>query len=148
MYKQKFVSSKFKLWLFVILLSVFCIGIVIFALLMFKEKNNGYAFLISCYVLLIGIVLFLFGKMVYFVEVFDDKLVFQNVFKKQYVLIFLDIVDIQKIHLHREGDVFLIETKEKKNLLAYDYPFRFDYSPITADLVDFIKKVGIFEIPK
>ncbi|MBE6580967.1 MAG: hypothetical protein E7650_05045 [Ruminococcaceae bacterium] len=138
MCQQKFVASKFKLYLFVILLSALCFGIVIQTIFIFAWKNWGYIFVIVLYALALIPVIFALGKVIYFVNVFDNGLVFKNIFKKQYYLFFADIINVHKLHLAREGTFFLIEVKGNGKAMSWNYPFKFDCTPTTCRVVDFI----------
>lgn len=147
--KRTFISSKPKMILLISLISIF---LLLSALTVFLFINDSYkAIYIIVFVILIiliSISVVIGTKFVYIVKLLDDRLVFQNIIGIKRKLMISSITNVYIITLSREGTFYILEQSNSSNILAFSYPYKFDYNENTRSIVEAIWTKDVKSIKK
>lgn len=130
-----FISSKPRLILYCCAIVVFIGGFILGFILLFKQFNWLMIGYLCFWVICVGLVLRVMLKTIYIVKVYDDKLVFQSLLCKKKIVPFSVIKNIYNVNMGREGVVYCIETENSGNIMEWGYPFRFDCTKKTENII-------------
>jgi hypothetical protein len=152
--KAKFVTSKLKLFLIIMILTMLTFLEILGTILVLVEVNDGthvervyvFIFIAAIVLIFISIILILATKFVYFVKVFEDRFVFTNIFRKKHTLLFSDIINIYTMEFYKEGKLFMIEARGHPNMIKFGYPFKFDYNKKTKKIVEDVWKNPVLDM--
>lgn len=142
--KNKFISSKFKfLTSLVLIITLLVSAIIAFALYFMK---NNYIFLIIASIAIIFIInsCILLDKTVYMVYVCNDKFKFYScISRKQFNLSFIDVLNVYEFTVVREGTVYILEKLRQGDILKINYPYKFDKTKTTENLIKNVLKLEV-----
>lgn len=132
---DKFVTSKYKLYLINSFIMFLLIPFIISFINIFNDK------IIFMFTLVLSIIFFLIAfiiksKIFYRVYLYNDKLVFKNCFGKIKECRFIDILEVCKITLSREGSLYILITENENKIFKFGFPFKLDVNNKTTKIIN------------
>ena len=132
---DKFVTSKYKLYLINSLILFLLIPFIISFINLFNDKIIFmFTLVLSLIFLLIAFIIK--SKIIYHVYVYSDKLVFKNCFRKIKECRFIDILEVCKITLSREGSSYVLITENENKIFKFEFPFKLDVNNKTTKIIN------------
>lgn len=97
--------------------------------------------IIFMFTLVLSIIFFLIAfiiksKIIYRVYLYNDKLVFKNCFGKIKECRFIDILEVCKITLSREGASYVLITENENKIFKFGFPFKLDVNYKTTKIIN------------
>jgi len=132
---DKFVTSKCKLYLINSLILILIIPLIISFINLLNDKTV-FMFTLVLSLLFLLIVFIIKSKIIYHVYLYNDKLVFKNCFRKIKECRFIDILEVCKISLSREGSSYVLITENENEFFKFGFPFKFDVNNKTTQIIN------------
>ncbi len=147
--KNKFISSNFKFLTSLVLIITLLVSAIIAFAIYFMKNNYIFLIIASIAIMFIVISCILLDKLVYVVYVCNDKFKFYScIIRKQFDLSFIDVLNVYEFTVVREGTIYILEKLGEGNILKINYPYKFDKTKTTENLIKNVLNLEVKNVVK